>query len=183
MREETYSVDWAGTLHLRWTRTPSTGICVDIYSLGGNQDPGWVRRLFSWVGLECVSVHPETSARGQREEIRPGSLGHQGQIHINWLQVVRTTSYRCRKAKKRRWKIFPELRPHARPPRGMLRTHGSLESWQQAAEGQHCHPYSVRQETCSGKLSALPKSSKLQTQSGRGGIRTRYFWFENSSLS
>lgn len=34
--------------------------------------PGWV-----WN----VSVHPETSAQDQREEIRPGSLGYRGQIH------------------------------------------------------------------------------------------------------
>lgn len=142
MREETYSVDWVGMLDLRWTQIPSTGIwCGRLFT---GRQPG------SRVGLQALllggsrmrvcpswDLCPRPEGGDQTRVTRTsGSDSHQ-------LQLFRTTSHRCRKAKKRRRKIFPELWPHACPPRGMLHTHGSLESWQQAAEGQHCHPYSV----------------------------------------
>lgn len=49
---------------------------VGFYSLRGHQNPGLAYGPF-WVGLECVSVYPEASARDQREGIRPGLLGEE----------------------------------------------------------------------------------------------------------
>lgn len=60
----------------RRIQTPSPGIWCGLFFTGGHQNPGLAYGPF-WVGLECVSVYPEASARDQREGIRPGLLGEE----------------------------------------------------------------------------------------------------------